>query len=117
MLFVLILILKLTTLDISSKFHSLIKVLNSISSYFENTESPIICYKYNKKGKRKPIRNTILTFYKLVSDLDIETSVPDFLDCKDPKFCYQPAGHIVTGNLFLVTATIKSSIWTQGEVS
>ena len=44
----------------------------AIPSYFENTESPIICYKYNK-----PIRNTILNFNKLVSDLDIETSSTD----------------------------------------
>ena len=41
-------------------------VISAIPSYFENTESPIICYKYNK-----PIRK------KLVSDLDIETSSPD----------------------------------------
>ena len=47
-------------------------VISSIPSYFENTESPFICYKYNK-----PIRNTILNFNKLVSDLDIETSSPD----------------------------------------
>ena len=47
-------------------------VISSIPSYFENTESPIICYKYNKS-----IRNTILNFNKLVSDLDIETSFPD----------------------------------------
>ena len=47
-------------------------VISAIHSYFENTESPIICYKYNK-----PIRNTILNFNKLVSDLDIETSSPD----------------------------------------
>ena len=46
-------------------------VISAISSYFENTESPIICYKYNK-----PIRNTILNFNKLVSDLDVETSSP-----------------------------------------
>ena len=47
-------------------------VISAIPSYFENTESPIICYKYNK-----PIHNTILNFNKLVSDLDIETSSPD----------------------------------------
>ena len=47
-------------------------VISAVPSYFENTESPIICYKYNK-----PIRNTILNFNKLVSDLDIETSSPD----------------------------------------
>ena len=46
--------------------------ISAIPSYFENTESPIICYKYNR-----PIRNTILNFNKLVSDLDIETSSPD----------------------------------------
>ena len=34
-------------------------IISSISSYFENTESPIICYKYNKL-----IRNTILNFNK-----------------------------------------------------
>ena len=37
-------------------------VISAIPSYFENTESPIICYKYNK-----PIHNTILNFNKLVS--------------------------------------------------
>ena len=47
-------------------------VISAIPSYFENAESPIICYKYNK-----PIRNTILNFNKLISDLDIETSYPD----------------------------------------
>ena len=47
-------------------------VTSSIPTYFENTESPMICYKYNK-----PIRNTILNFNKFVSDLDIETSSPD----------------------------------------
>ena len=46
--------------------------ISTIPSYFENTESPIICYKYNKH-----IRNTILNFNKLVSELDIETSSPD----------------------------------------
>ena len=47
-------------------------VISTMPSYFENSESPIICYKHNK-----PIRNTMLNFNKLVSDLDIETSSPD----------------------------------------
>ena len=47
-------------------------VISAIPSNCENTEFPIICYKYNKT-----IRNTILNFNKLVSDLDIETSSPD----------------------------------------
>ena len=47
-------------------------VISSVPSYFENTESPIICYKY-----KKAIRNIILNFNRLVSDLDIKTSSPD----------------------------------------
>ena len=60
-------------LDLPSIFRDN-NVISAIPSYFENTKSPIICYtcKYNK-----PIRNTILNFNKLVSDLDIETSSPD----------------------------------------
>ena len=41
-------------------------VTSSIPSYFPNSESPIIYYKYNK-----PIRNTIYNFNKLVSDINI----------------------------------------------
>ena len=75
-------------------------------SKLENTESSIICYKYNKH-----IRNTILNFNTLVSDLDIETTSPDSWDCKDSKFCYQPAGRIVTGNLKIITdSRIRSVI-------
>ena len=46
-------------------------VIQSIPTYFQNSEPPIICYKYNK-----PIRNTIFNFNKLVSDLDIHAITP-----------------------------------------
>ena len=46
-------------------------VTSSIPDYFQNTEPPIICYKYNK-----PIRHTIFNFSKLVSDLDIHVNTP-----------------------------------------
>ena len=44
-------------------------VSSSIPDYFQNSEPPIICYKYNK-----PIRNMIFNFNKLVSDLDIHAN-------------------------------------------
>ena len=47
-------------------------VISSIPTYFENKESPIICYKYNI-----PIRNTVFNYNKLVTELDIENSIPD----------------------------------------
>ena len=43
----------------------------SIPDYFQNSEPPIICYKYNK-----PIRYTLFNFNKLVSDLDIHANTP-----------------------------------------
>ena len=53
-------------------FRQLKSVISSIPSYFENKESPIICYKYNK-----PIRSTVFNYNKLVTELDIENSIPD----------------------------------------
>ena len=47
-------------------------VQSSIPNYFKNRGQPIICYKYNE-----PIRGAIFNFNKLVSDLDIETFIPD----------------------------------------
>ena len=41
-------------------------VTSSIPDYFQTSEPPIIYHKYNK-----PIRHTIFTFNKLVSDLNI----------------------------------------------
>ena len=59
------------SIDLSSIFRDN-NDISAIPSYFESTESPIICYKYIRH-----IRNTILDFNKLVSDLDIGTSSPD----------------------------------------
>ena len=47
-------------------------VTSLIPTYFQNSEPPIICYKYNK-----PIRNTVFNFSKLVSDLDIHANTPE----------------------------------------
>ena len=47
-------------------------VTSSIPTYCQNSEPPIIYYKYNK-----PIRNTVFNFNKLVSDLDIPANTPE----------------------------------------
>ena len=69
-------------------------VTSAIPTYFKNTEEPIICYKYNKS-----IRSTISNFNKLVSDLDIDANTPDSWDCKESKYSYPAAGHVITENL------------------
>ena len=73
---VLISILMSTINDILSKFHSFIfkdnLVIPSIPNYFNNSETPIICYKYNK-----PIRSTLFKFNNIVTDIDIDSNTPD----------------------------------------
>ena len=46
-------------------------MISSIPNYFNNSETPIICYKYNKL-----IRSTIFNFNKIVNDLDIDSNTP-----------------------------------------
>ena len=60
-------------IDLPSIFQdrSVTSVTSCITDYFQNSEPPIICYKYNK-----PIRHTIFNFNKLVSDLDIHANTP-----------------------------------------
>ena len=55
--------------------HSIFKdksVISSVPNYFNNTETPIICYKYNK-----PIRSTTFNFYKIVTDMNIDSNTLD----------------------------------------
>ena len=47
-------------------------VLSSIPNYFNNSETPIICYEYNK-----PIRSTIFNLNKIVTDINIDSNTPD----------------------------------------
>ena len=83
-------------IDIQSIFKDK-TVFDSIPKYFKNTEPPIICYKYNK-----PVRNIIFNYNKIVADLNINENIPDACDCASSKFCYAPAGHIITGNFDII---------------
>ena len=47
-------------------------MLSSIPNYFNNYETPIICYKYNK-----PIKSTIFNCNKIVTDINIDSNTPD----------------------------------------
>ena len=121
---VLISILRSTINDILSKFHSLTKVLSLliyiVSSRiiqwfhlfqitFNNSETPIICYKYNK-----PIRSTIFNFNKIVNDLDIDSNTPASWDCKKSNYLYPSTGHVITGNLKVIPDARVRNIISKG---
>ena len=46
-------------------------MISSIPNYFNNSETPSICFNYNKL-----IRSTIFNFNKIVNDLDIDSNTP-----------------------------------------
>ena len=51
--------------------HSIFKdnlVISSFPNYFNNSETLIICYKYNK-----PITSSIFNFNKIITDIDSNT--------------------------------------------
>ena len=67
-----------------------------IPQYFQNKEIAAICYSY-----KKPLRNFIFNYSKVVSSYDSSSSVNN-CDCFNSKLCYKPHGHIITGNLDFV---------------
>ena len=69
-------------------------MISSIPNYFNNSETAIICYEYNK-----PIRSTIFNFNKIVNNIDIDSNTPASRDCQNSKHLYPSTGHVITGNL------------------
>ena len=64
--------------------HSIFKdnlVISSIPNYFNKSETPIICYRYNK-----PIRFSIFNFNKIKTDIDIDSNTPDSHDCQNSNY-------------------------------
>ena len=78
-------------------------MFSSIPNYFNNSETPNICYKYNK-----PIRSSIFNFNKIVMDTNIDCNTPDSRDCQYSNYLYSPMGHVITGNLNVIPDSRKS---------
>ena len=92
--------------------HSIFKdnlVISSILNYSNNFETPITCYKYNK-----PIRSTLFNFDKIVTDINIYSNTPDSCDCQNCNYLYPPAGHVITGNLYVIPDARVRKIISKG---
>ena len=61
-------------IDLKSFFIKDKSVISSVQNYFNKTENPTICYKYNTS-----IRSTILNFNKIVMDMNIVFNTPEIV--------------------------------------
>ena len=60
--------------------HSITKdnsVLSSVPNYFNNSETPVICYKYNILSTIYDILSTIDNFDNIVTSMNIVLNTPD----------------------------------------
>ena len=92
--------------------HSIFKdnlVISSIPNYFNYSETPIICYKYNK-----PVTSTIFNFDKILTDIDIDSNTPDSWDCQNSNYLYPSAGHVITGNVKVIPDARVRNIISKG---
>ena len=49
-----------------------------------------------------------------MSDLDIHANTPDSWECKDSKFIYPSASHVITGNLKIIPDSRIRNIVSKG---
>ena len=92
--------------------HSIFKddlMLSSIPNYFNNSKTPIICYKYNT-----PIKSTVVYFNKIVTDINIDPNTPDSLDFQNFNYLNPPAGHVITGYLNVIPDARVRNIISRG---
>ena len=95
-------------IDLHSIFRDNLVIL-SIPNYYNNSETTIICDKYNK-----PIRNTIFNFNQIVTDIDIDSNTPDSWDCQNSNYLYPSAGHVIKGILNVIPDARVRNIISKG---
>ena len=74
-------------------------VMDKIPAYFEDKEPPIISYQYTYT-----VANKLFNFSSTLSNLvrNVHLSNPQHCQCNTSKFCYEPHGHVITGDLMVI---------------
>ena len=71
----------------------------TVPTYFKEKEPPIISYTYTKT-----IASKIFNFSLTLSGLDYHQfhKSPSWCECKTSSHLYQPYGHVITGDVFII---------------
>ena len=86
------------------------KVTSTIPAYFKNKSPPII-YSYSS-----PIAPKLFNYKNVLQGLNTENIARNLsaCSCKTSEFCYNPAGHIITGDLNIVRISKLRDILSKG---
>ena len=74
-------------------------VIDKISVYFRDKEPSILSYEYTST-----VASKIFNFAAALSNLNVSEylSNPQTCQCKESKLCYEPHGHVITGDLRVI---------------
>ena len=74
-------------------------VTDKIPVYFRDKEPPIVLYEYIST-----VASKIFNFAPAFSNLNVSEYLfnPRTCQCKESKFCYEPHGHVITGDLSVI---------------
>ena len=83
--------------------------MDKIPAYFKDKEPPIISYQYTNT-----VANKLFNLSSTLSNLDITNylSNPQHCQCNTSKFCYEPHGHVITGDLMVIENVKLTLFWT-----
>ena len=74
-------------------------VTYKIPVYFRDKEPPIVSYEYTST-----VASKMFNFAPALSNLNVSEYLfnPQTCQCKESKFCYEPHGHVITGDLRVI---------------
>ena len=74
--------------------------MDNIPAYFKDKDPPVII----SDQYTNAVANKLFNFSSTLSNLDITNylSNPQHCQCNTSQFCYEPHGHVITGNLMVI---------------
>ena len=86
-------------------------VTDKIPVYFRDKEQPIVSYEYTST-----VASKLFNFAPALSNLNVSEylSNPQTCQCKESKFCYEPHGHVISGDLRVIENTKLRELVAKG---
>ena len=94
--------------NLSSIVHSK-KVRSTLPDLIEDKEPPVISYKYTKT-----IGHSIFNFRKVAREHEVDRASGNGCNCIHAPFLYEPLGHVITGDLRIITNKTLRELISKG---